>query len=826
MVRGNRLQDGLMMIDTGSTIRNNRGGESKHQRRFSSPLRTMASPIANSDGQRGNNLHSAGRISPTARTRRGSHNDTPNVIETQMHPSEGRNLSSAHHGTSTLSRAAPTMSSSSPFNSPRKVLTSSSPLRSRFTSSSSPSDPPNTTTTSISNNNNLTNPVTLAASRRQESPFHHRYSATSLTSPARQTQNNRSSSVPRGLAAREGPPSPPFELSTDIDDAYPNYYSNSNSNNNDVMALHNNTSTSKKDDIDQFDQHDEHDHTGEAICDYDTDATQLYELLESSQWEDARARCRSHPEETRTWILRKDKSLRVRWKLLPLHAAIIFQSPNFIVATLLEKYPGAASRKDDQGMLPLHLAFRHKQEDEDLLEMLLIKHPKAVLAKDRRDRVPLEHGRDCKYSAKMMRLYADATVAASRATFTTISRQPSTSQPLTHTDATSMVFGLKQRTEAKMESECIERISKLREEHEQYVRTLKKAHDERLQAVREHTAVTVRQVELASEDDKQSLIEHHEEELKQLQDTLQTQIAKDRHVVQVLEEELQQLRGLVENEQARYERSLVNNDRLREYNEDLREYLERISQDQLVLQELLTQQREELDAARNMRKQLVNSMIRQEDIGLDHEHNRGNRMYEVTASIRELIEQVLTRPNPAEDDVGLKFEDEDEEDLEPTAVADQLGAPQGDGRLHNSRIRGSYKRQGPATSTYSNRINKILSNPVTSNQRQSHTTPYRLPDESTNGDDEHEERYNDGQKAMRTAGVARLHKSTSPNRKEHQESRDDYHHHQRGNKDVSHVDDAVGLGGENGGVGLRSGPKVVNRTTQNDEISAITEMSR
>ena len=153
---------------------------------------------------------------------------------------------------------------------------------------------------------------------------------------------------------------------------------------------------------------------GEHVCDYDTSATVLYELLESSSWERARARCRSHPEETRTWIVRKDKSLAVRWKLLPLHAAIIFQSPNYLVSAILEQYPAATHRKDDQDMLPLHLAFRHKHEDEDLLEILLVKFPKAVLLKDRRERVPLEHAREAKFSAKLMRLYADSVTAASR----------------------------------------------------------------------------------------------------------------------------------------------------------------------------------------------------------------------------------------------------------------------------------------------------------------------------------------------------------------------------------------------------------------------------
>ena len=47
-----------------------------------------------------------------------------------------------------------------------------------------------------------------------------------------------------------------------------------------------------------------------------------------------------------------------------------------------------------------------------MLESLLKEFPKAVLLKDKRDRVPLEHGRDLKFSSKMMRIYAEAYVDA------------------------------------------------------------------------------------------------------------------------------------------------------------------------------------------------------------------------------------------------------------------------------------------------------------------------------------------------------------------------------------------------------------------------------
>jgi hypothetical protein len=145
---------------------------------------------------------------------------------------------------------------------------------------------------------------------------------------------------------------------------------------------------------------------GELICDYDDNVTPLYEMLESSQWDKARLRCRTHPEEVQTWIVRRDASSKIRWKLLPLHAAVIFQAPSVVLECLIKEYPTAAGQRDDQGMLPLHLAFRHKQDEEKLL-MLLDHYPQGISVRDRRERLPLDHGKESEFSSHLLQRYAD-----------------------------------------------------------------------------------------------------------------------------------------------------------------------------------------------------------------------------------------------------------------------------------------------------------------------------------------------------------------------------------------------------------------------------------
>lgn len=373
----------------------------------------------------------------------------------------------------------------------------------------------------------------------------------------------------------------------------------------------------------------------ERLCDYDTSATTLYEMLESSNWDEARSRCRSHPEEARTWIVRKDKSLQVRWKLLPLHAAIIFQSPNFVVSSLLEKYPAAASRQDDQGMLPLHLAFRHKQEDEDLLELLLVQFPKAVIMKDRRDRVPLEHGRDCKYSAKLMRLYADATVAGSRALAAkTLSGCGMNSN---HTATTSTNTSVRQKSETEHENQ----IAALRAKYDSNLQYVKQQFEERINTLREKNTVNTRQMRLSAAAERQVVAQQHQDEMNDLRDLLSQQVGKDRDQVKRLRSQVENLQRQLQQNETQNESSAAEIALVQAYAEELKEHLEQSVHDQLQIRNLALQQQDELDSQRQLRTQLVETLLQQEDSNVQNDRLRGSKMLEVSDSIRNRITDLL-----------------------------------------------------------------------------------------------------------------------------------------------------------------------------------------
>jgi len=123
-------------------------------------------------------------------------------------------------------------------------------------------------------------------------------------------------------------------------------------------------------------------------CDYDANPTKLYMLIQEKNWDDAAKRCETHLVDAATWISRREKNGRLRWRLLPLHAAVIFKAPVPVIESLLCSYPRAASQKDDQGMLPVHLAFRNGSS-VDVVQLLLVAYPQGINAKDRKGRIPL-----------------------------------------------------------------------------------------------------------------------------------------------------------------------------------------------------------------------------------------------------------------------------------------------------------------------------------------------------------------------------------------------------------------------------------------------------
>ena len=178
-------------------------------------------------------------------------------------------------------------------------------------------------------------------------------------------------------------------------------------------------------------QQPEQQHVRMEECDYDKTPTLLYKAIERKDWDEVvqlfekaeeegeeesqdgdeedddndddnddddetrrknRKKSRSVIQEASVWVVRKEPDGRLRWRLLPLHAAVIFNAPPPVVDALIRVFPLGATLKDDQGMLPLHLACRNAPPNFPVLEELLTAHPAAVYVKDRKGRTPILGG--------------------------------------------------------------------------------------------------------------------------------------------------------------------------------------------------------------------------------------------------------------------------------------------------------------------------------------------------------------------------------------------------------------------------------------------------
>lgn len=314
----------------------------------------------------------------------------------------------------------------------------------------------------------------------------------------------------------------------------------------------------------------------ELICDYDLSVTELYEMLEASQWNNVCSRCQANPEEVQTWVVRRNASGDIRWKLLPLHAAVIFKAPLELIEDLLTVYPIAAAQQDDQGLLPLHLAFRHCS-DEAVIEKLLHQYPRGVMVKDERERRPLEHGKEMKVSAQLMGLYA--------------------------------------QTYAKCQQNGIREFSseeELKISYEKRMKSLRDAFEARIfewQSNHEQTQETLR---IETEVDIRSIKERHAAEITEMKG----QLAREQMVgerVPELEAEIRRLDTSLRDttHDLAALRRLVHEQN--EQKEHMLEEMQQILSDQKVVQDRCRKQKEQLDQAQKLREQLVRTIIQKED---------------------------------------------------------------------------------------------------------------------------------------------------------------------------------------------------------------------
>ena len=381
----------------------------------------------------------------------------------------------------------------------------------------------------------------------------------------------------------------------------------------------------------------------DIVCDYDKNVTTLYKLLETSDWDAILTRLQTDPIEARTWVVRYQRnSERVRWRLLPLHAAVIFASPCFVVSALLEKYPAAASSTDDQGMLALHLAFRHHKDDESLIEELLDRFPEGVKVKDYKGRVPLDHGvrKNGMYSAKLMRQYSAAACTAGSMVVTESEQAVKSTEPA-KVDPTELG---NVNPEAYVVS--VEKSAK-----GEGIEVLQDFYEERMQTMAAHTLKSLENFQQEAEEANRGLRDQYHHDMQKLRALISEEKTRDAELANNVKKETAILRAALERSQTQKEilDGLYNG--TRECNDDLTSKIQQLVQDQQSLQKLLSTQQEELRAAQAMRSQTLNTLLLQEVEDADRERER-HEILCLAEGICERLKRLSTNSPPENQEPG------------------------------------------------------------------------------------------------------------------------------------------------------------------------------
>eukprot|EP00978_Attheya_sp_CCMP212_P034389 scaffold143857_cov52-Attheya_sp.AAC.5 len=97
---------------------------------------------------------------------------------------------------------------------------------------------------------------------------------------------------------------------------------------------------------------------------------------------------------TRTWAYRKEFNGDIRWRVLPIHAALLHDAPEELIQLIMQQYSEGMTCTDDLGNLPIHLAFTSGYSEE-ILGRMIEAHPNCLHIQNSKHRTPLECAKYC-----------------------------------------------------------------------------------------------------------------------------------------------------------------------------------------------------------------------------------------------------------------------------------------------------------------------------------------------------------------------------------------------------------------------------------------------
>jgi len=228
-------------------------------------------------------------------------------------------------------------------------------------------------------------------------------------------------------------------------------------------------------------------------CDYDKNPTDLFQALEAREFDYAFEMYEQTNEQftkdCKTWVIAKgvQKGQQLRFRALPLHAAIVFDAPDELIIKILRAYPKASRGRDVKGRLPIHLAYEH-QSSEQVIALIIDAFPKGFFAKDKKEMTPLDHinGNTTRaYLARYIPQIIAAKIEEEREKWTVEANMLLEHQKATLKNNEEFMAEVIQHVQEEVEAHNMSKIELLEANYQKEIELLKRKHDSETQALLE-----------------------------------------------------------------------------------------------------------------------------------------------------------------------------------------------------------------------------------------------------------------------------------------------------------------------------------------------------
>lgn len=366
-------------------------------------------------------------------------------------------------------------------------------------------------------------------------------------------------------------------------------------------------------------------------CNYDSSSTRLYKLIQQTEWQLATVRCRTFAHEAQTWIYRLEKeSKMVRWRMLPIHASILFKAPIDVVQTIIDAYPDGVKEQDDQGMLPLHLAVHSRDIDKQIIDLLLERYPEAIHVKDKKLR----------------------TVADIAEKFRNEGSKEKTTEPASDSKAGSNTEERDDEGPIKREGFAFlseahdDQLTRLKHEHDVNTAALKQSYEDQIDTLEKKwkEKLIEKEKEILSRHEPQlgKILKDHDETMARVKSSMTEDVDKGKELIEMLKEEVADLKKQRNKFKGQCDLYKTIMEGTKKKQAQLHAEIHEMAQNQDTIVELALRQREEMETAYAVRDKLIQGLLSQEDEDRMNHMQGGEDLMDLIEMGRTKMGNILT----------------------------------------------------------------------------------------------------------------------------------------------------------------------------------------